>query len=71
MKINAYDYKANELLKFIKQYLNLTQEDFSKEIGISKSSIEKYEPGTVNYPFELLIKIAKIYNSEIIITNKK
>ena len=71
MKINAKDYKANEIFKFIRQSLNLTQEELAKRINISKSSIEKYEYGIVNYNFETLIKIAKEFNLDIIIQNKK
>ncbi len=67
MRINAKHYKANEILKFIRQGLNLTQEELSKKINISKSSIEKYEYGTANYTFETLIKIANKCNLKIII----
>lgn len=67
MKINALDYKANEVFKFIRQGLDLTQEELAKRAKISKSSIEKYEYGTVNYSFETLISIAKICNLKIII----
>ena len=38
----------NEVFKFIRQGLDKTQEELAKDIGISKSSIEKYEYGTVN-----------------------
>ncbi len=71
MKIIANDYKANEIFKFIRQGLDLTQEELAKESKISKSSIEKYEYGTVNYTFETLIKLAKIYNLKITIESFK
>lgn len=71
MKLNAEHYKANELLKFIRQGLDLTQEELAKKINISKSSIEKYEYGTANYTFETLIKIANKCNLEIIIQTKE
>ena len=71
MKIKANDYKPNEIFKFIRQGLNLTQEELAKKIKISKSSIEKYEYGTVNYTFETLIKIANTFNIDIIIEKKK
>ncbi len=69
MKIIANNYKANETFKFIRQGLNLTQEEIAKNIKASKSSIEKYEYGTVNYTFETLLKIAKKYNLTITIEN--
>ncbi len=71
MKINVCDYKANEVFKFVRQGLNLTQEELAKTVKISKSSIEKYEYGTVNYTLEALIKIAKAYNLKITIENNK
>ena len=71
MKLNANDYKANEIFKFLRQGLNLTQDELAKKVGISKSSIEKYEYGTCNYTFETLLKIAKIFDLEIIISEKE
>lgn len=72
MRIDAKKYKTNEILKFIRQGLDLTQEDLAKKINVSKSSIEKYEYGTTNYTFETLIKIAKKCNLDIYIEiNKK
>ena len=70
MKIKVNDYKTNEVFKFIRQWLNLTQEELAKKIKISKSSIEKYEYGTVNYTFETLVKIANAYDLEITIEKK-
>ena len=70
MKINAKEYKTNETIKFIREGLNLTQEQLAKDINISKSSIEKYEYGTANYTFETLIKICLKYDLDIIITSK-
>lgn len=72
MKIDVTKYKTNEVFKFIRQGLDLTQEELAKKIGISKSSIEKYEYGTVNYTFETLVEIAKKYNLKVTIeTDKK
>ena len=71
LKINATEFKTNETLKFIRQGLDLTQEELAKEINISKSSIEKYEYGTVNYSFETLVKIAQKYNLKITIEKIK
>lgn len=71
MKILANNYKANETFKFLRQGLDLTQEELAKNIKASKSSIEKYEYGTVNYTFETLLKIADKYNLNIIIETKK
>ncbi len=56
MKILANNYKANEIFKFLRQGLDLTQEELAQNIKASKSSIEKYEYSTVNYTFETLLK---------------
>lgn len=71
MKINATKFKTNEIFKFIRQGLDLSQEELAKSIGASKSSIEKYEYGTVNYTFETLVKIAKKNNLRIIIETEE
>ena len=71
MKINIQDYKANEIIKIIRQNKDLTQEEFAKGINISRSALQMYEYGTVNYSFETLIKIAKKYNLDIIIKDKE
>ena len=68
MKINVKNYKTNEVFKFIRQGLDLTQEELAQKINVSKSSIEKYEYGTVNYTFET---IAKIYDLDITVEMKK
>ncbi len=71
MEINARNYNSNETIKFIRQGLNETQKAMAKKIGISESSLRKYELGIVNYTFETLLRIAKEYNLEIIIKEKK
>lgn len=69
-EINAKDFKPNEVFRYLRQALNLTQEELSKQLGISKSSVEKYEYGTNNYSFETLVKMAKKYDLEILIRTK-
>ncbi len=71
MKINANNYKANEIIKFIREYTGLTQEEFGKKIKRSRNAIQFYEYGQRNYDLELLLEIAKKFDLEIIIQNKK
>lgn len=71
MKFNASDYKPNELIKFIREGLNLTQKEMANAANLHKSSIEKYEYGIMNYSFETLLTIAEKYDLEIIIQSKK
>ena len=70
MKIIANNYRPNDTLKFIRQGLDLTQEELAKNIKMSKSSIEKYEYGTANYTFETLLNICDKHNLKITIETK-
>ncbi len=70
MKINANNYKANEILKFIRQNSNLTQKEFAKRIDKSEDWQYSCECGRSRYSFNDLIKIAEKYNLEIIIQDK-
>ncbi len=70
MIIKADTYEANEVLKFIRQNTNLTQEEFAKKLNKSKAWQQSNELGRSNYYFKDLQKMAKIYNFEIIIKEK-
>ena len=39
MKIKANDYRANEVIKIIREWLGKPQEEFGKEINRSKNAI--------------------------------
>lgn len=39
MKIKANDYRANKVIKIIREWLGKTQEEFGKEINRSKNTI--------------------------------
>ncbi len=71
MIINASEYKPNEILKFIRQNSNLTQKEFSKKINKSYAWQQSNEIGRANYYFKDLLEIAKEFNLEIIIKEKK
>ena len=70
MKIKANDYRANEIIKIIREWSGKTQEEFGKEIKRTKNSIQLYEYGQRNYDFELLLKLAKKENLIITIEKK-
>ena len=70
MKIKANDYRANEIIKIIREWSGKTQEEFGKEINRTKNSIQLYEYGQRNYNFELLLKLAKKENLIITIEKK-
>lgn len=71
MKINATKYKANEIIKFIREYSGKTQTEFGKTINRTKNAIQLYEYGLRNYDFELLLEICRKENLNIIIESKK
>lgn len=71
MEIKAEKYKANEILKFIRQNTELTQEQLALKLGKSKNWVKNNEQGINRYFFEDLIKVAKICNMEIIIKDKQ
>ena len=70
MKINANDYRANEIIKIIREWSGKTQEEFGKEINRTKNAIQLNEYGQRNYDFELLLKLAKKENLIITIEKK-
>ena len=70
LKIIANDYRANEIIKIIREWSGKTQEEFGKSINRTKNAIQFYEYGQRNYDFELLLKIAKIENLIITIEKK-
>lgn len=51
----------------MREYVDKTQFEFADDIHISRSAIQTYEYGTVNYTFETLVKIAKYYHFDITI----
>ncbi len=67
MKLNMKDYTRGEAIKIIREWTNLTQKDFAKRIGKSKRTIEQYEAGTVNYGIDVLKKIAKEFDINLLI----
>lgn len=70
MKMNFKNFSRGEVIKIVREWTNLTQNDFSKKIGKSKRTVEQYEAGTVNYGVDVLYKICKEFDIEIIIKKK-
>ena len=70
MKIRANDYEPNEIMRFMRESLDLTQKDFAKSINKSEHWCQSNELGRSNYYFKDLLKLAKEYNMEIYIVKK-
>ena len=71
MEFKANNYKPNEILRIIRHSANKTQEQMAKEIGKSKNWIKNNEQGLNRYYFEDLIKIANLYDIDIIFKERK
>lgn len=71
MEIKANNYKANEILRFIRQNTNLTQKNFAKTINKSEDWEYSNECGRSRYYFADLLEIANKQDLEIIIKDKK
>lgn len=71
MEIKANNYKPNDILKFIRQNANLTQEKLANKLGKSKNWVKNNEQGLNRYFFEDLMKIADICDVDIIIRDKQ
>ena len=59
-----------ESIKIIREWTELTQQDFAKSINRSSKTIEGYEYGKINYNFDTFMKICKKHGIEIIIKKK-
>lgn len=70
MEINANKFKPNEILRFIRQNANKTQQEMADCIKKSKSWVKHNEQGLTRYYFDDLIQITNICNLEIIIREK-
>lgn len=71
MEIKANNYKANEILRFIRQNTDLTQKEFAKSINKSEDWEYSNECGRTRYYFTDLLDIAEKYNLDIIIKDKE
>ena len=70
MKIKVNDYTKGEIIKILREWTGLTQEEFGKSIGKSKPSIQAYELDKVNYGIETILQIAKKHGITITMEKK-
>lgn len=71
MEIKATKYKGKDILKFIRQNTNLTQQEFAKTINKTRDWQASNETGRSRYFIDDLIEIANVHNLEIIIKDKE
>lgn len=53
---------ANERIKQLRKTLNLTQDTFGNELGITKSSVSRIEAGIINLTEQMAKLICRTYN---------
>ncbi len=70
MQIKANDYKPKEIIKIIREWTELTQNDFAKSISRSRKTIEGYEYGTINVSLATFLKICKAHGIEVTVRKK-
>ncbi len=71
MKLIANDYPSKEIIKIIREWTELTQNDFGKSIHRSKSSIQSLELGRRVLTVPTLIQIANTHDLKITIEKKE
>lgn len=67
MKFQATEYSPNDICKMMREWTNLTQEEFGKTIHRSGRNVRMLESGQSHLSVETLLKIAKTHNIKITI----
>ena len=70
MKFIANNYEPKEVIKIIREWTELTQEEFAKTIDRSKDTVQSYELGRNKITLDKLMEIAKKHNLIITIEKK-
>ncbi len=55
----------SKYLQFLRKSHNYTQDDLSKELGLSRQAVSKWETGTTIPDLEVLLRISKLYGITI------
>jgi len=71
VKIKANGYKANEIIKIIREWTNLTQQQFGETIHRSRHTIQSMELGRNSVYLHTLLEIAEIHGIDITIEKKR
>ena len=70
MKFIANNYKPKEIIKIIREWTELTQDEFAKTIDRSKDTVQSYELGRNKITLDKFMEIAKKHNLIITIEKK-
>ena len=71
MKLKANDYTPEEIIKIIREWCEMTQEEFSEKVDITTGTLQNYEQGRRNYTFKKLIEVSKACGIVITIEKKR
>lgn len=63
VKFNSYEDK--DIIRMIREFMGLTQEEFGKRIGKSRRTVQEYERGTTTYSIKTFRKILQEFNFEV------
>lgn len=70
MKLNANKYEPNEIVRIVREWTNLSQENFAKEIGRSRNSINNIEHKRNRIYLNDFLKICNKFNINITLEKK-
>ena len=51
-------------LKLLRKINKLTLEDVGRKVGVSKATVQRYESGEIDIPYERICQLSEIYNVE-------
>ena len=72
-KFEQVKYKIsefNEVIKELREYKEMSQEEFSKKIDIDRSVLSRYERGERKIPLEVIDKVLEKFDMQIVIMPK-
>lgn len=70
LQLKANDYEPNEVVRIIREWTELTQEEFAKSINRKERTIEDYEYGRINFSYAIFLTMCKKHDIEIILRKK-
>jgi DNA-binding XRE family transcriptional regulator len=70
LKIKANDYRPNEIIKIVREWTGLTQEQFGKAIHRSKHTVQSMELGRNNIYLHTLLELADQYGLTVTIEKR-
>lgn len=70
MQLKANNYEPHEVVKIIREWSELTQQDFAKSIDRKERTIEDYEYGRINFSYSIFLKMCQVHDIEIILRKK-